>query len=156
MLGLLYKRSVGGETGSREPTTLTLVARGQASPSRSGTRQAFHLGCRPEPKYVAAHNSISRKAVGRPMKELLLELAEAVQHAVTELVEDPAEVVRRGADGAPSARIDRVAETAVLRVLEYEEARLNVLSEEAGFIDRGGDATLVLDPIDRSEEHTSE
>src|SRR3989475_1036028 len=82
------------------------------------------------------------------VKELLLELAEAVQHAVAELVEDPAEVVGRGADGAPSTRIDRVAEAAVLRVLEYEEARLNVLSEEAGFIDRGGDATLVLDPID--------
>src|SRR5438034_483356 len=70
------------------------------------------------------------------VKELLLELAEAVQHAVAELVEDPAEVVGRGADGAPSTRIDRVAEAAVLRVLEYEEARLNVLSEEAGFARR--------------------
>src|SRR5207245_8714880 len=47
-----------------------------------------------------------------------------------------------------STRIDRVAEAAVLRVLDYEDARLNVLSEEAGFVDRGGDATLVLDPID--------
>lgn len=82
------------------------------------------------------------------MKELLLELAEAVQHAVAELAEDPAEVLGRGADGAPSTRIDRVAEAAVLRVLDYEDARLNVLSEEAGFVDRGGDATLVLDPID--------
>ncbi|HVG36455.1 MAG TPA: inositol monophosphatase family protein, partial [Thermoplasmata archaeon] len=82
------------------------------------------------------------------MKELLLELAEAVQHAVAELVEDPSEVVGRGADGAPSARIDRVAEAAVLRVLDYEDARVNVLSEEAGFIDRGGDRTIVLDPID--------
>jgi len=89
-----------------------------------------------------------KKGGGSAVKELLLELAEAVQHAVAELVEDPAEVVGRGADGAPSTRIDRVAEAAVLRVLEYEEARLNVLSEEAGFIDRGGDATLVLDPID--------
>ena len=82
------------------------------------------------------------------MKELLLELAEAVQHAVAELVEDPAEVVGRGADGAPSARIDRVAEAAVLRVLDYADARVNVLSEEAGFIDRGGDRTIILDPID--------
>src|SRR2546425_9386471 len=81
------------------------------------------------------------------VKELLLELAEAVQHAVAELVEAPAEVVGRGADGAPSTRIDRVAEEAVLRVLDYEDARLNVLSEEAGFVDRGGGAPLVLDPI---------
>src|SRR5256885_13461159 len=77
------------------------------------------------------------------VKELLLELAEAVQHAVAELVEDPAEVVGRGADGAPSARIDRVAEAAVLRVLDYADARVNVLSEEAGVIDRGGGRTLI-------------
>jgi fructose-1,6-bisphosphatase/inositol monophosphatase family enzyme len=82
------------------------------------------------------------------VKELLLELAEAVQHAVAEIAEDPGEVLGRGADGAPSTRIDRVAEAAVFRVLDYEDAHLNVLSEEAGFVDRGGDSILVLDPID--------
>ena len=82
------------------------------------------------------------------MKGLLLELADAVQHAVAELSGDPAEVVGRGADGAPSTRIDRVAEETVFRVLDYEGAALDVLSEEAGFVDRGGKATLVLDPID--------
>lgn len=82
------------------------------------------------------------------MKGLLLELADAVQHAVAALEGDPAEVLGRGADGAPSTRIDRVAEQTVLRVLDYESAALNVLSEEAGYVDRGGKATLVLDPID--------
>lgn len=82
------------------------------------------------------------------MKDLLFELADAVQHAVAGLAGDPAEVLGRGADGAPSTRIDRVAESAVLRVLDYEGAALDVLSEEAGRIDRGGKATLVLDPID--------
>src|SRR2546422_9529395 len=82
------------------------------------------------------------------MKGLLLELADAVQHAVEAFSGDPAEVVGRGADGAPSARIDRLAEETVLRVLDYEEAALNVLSEEAGFIDRGGKANPVLHPID--------
>src|SRR2546427_1486320 len=82
------------------------------------------------------------------VKELLLERGEAVQHAVAARGEAPAGVVGRGADGAPSTRIDGVGEAAVPRVLDYEDARLNVLSEEAGFIDRGGDATLVLDPID--------
>src|SRR5256885_13497225 len=86
------------------------------------------------------------------LKELLLELADAVQHAVAEIAEDPAEVLGRGADGAPSTRIDRVAEEAVLRVLDYEDARLNVLSEEAGFVDRGGGATPVLDPIDGTHQ----
>jgi fructose-1,6-bisphosphatase/inositol monophosphatase family enzyme len=82
------------------------------------------------------------------VKGLLLELADAVQNAVRDLAGDPAEVLGRGADGAPSTRIDRVAEEAVLRVLDYERAPLNVLSEEAGYVDRGGDALLVLDPID--------
>lgn len=82
------------------------------------------------------------------MKELLLELADAVQQAVEGIAEDPGEVLGRGADGAPSTRIDRVAEAAVLRVLDYEGTRIDVLSEEAGFVDRGGEATLVLDPID--------
>src|SRR2546428_10341002 len=80
------------------------------------------------------------------VKELLLELAEAVQHAVAELVEDPAEVVGRGADGAPSARIDRVAEAAVLRVLDYADARVNVLSEEAWLIGAEGGPALTPAP----------
>src|SRR5947208_1707234 len=100
------------------------------------------------PPLRSGHSSISRKAVGRPMKGLLLELADAVQHAVAAIEGDPSEVLGRGADGAPSTRIDRVAEETVLRVLDYEGAALNVLSEEAGYVDRGGKATLVLDPID--------
>ncbi len=72
----------------------------------------------------------------------------AAQRAVDGLVEDPGEILGRGADGAPSARIDRVAEAAVLRALEESGARLDVLSEEAGFLDRGGDAVLILDPVD--------
>lgn len=82
------------------------------------------------------------------MKALLLGLADAVQQAVGQLSGDPGEVVGRGADGGPSTRIDRIAEAAVLRVLEYEGATIDVLSEEAGLVDRGGDRVLVLDPID--------
>lgn len=82
------------------------------------------------------------------MKALLLDLARAAQRAVDTLEGDPAEVLGRGADGAPSTRIDRAAETAVLQRLEQKDGNLNVLSEEAGFIDRGGDALLVLDPVD--------
>lgn len=82
------------------------------------------------------------------MKELLEGLAASVQKALGELRGDPGEILGRGADGAPSARIDRTAEAAVLKALDASGARLNVLSEEAGFIDRHGDATLVLDPVD--------
>ncbi len=82
------------------------------------------------------------------MNALLADLALAVQEAIDHLQGDPAEIVGRGADGAPSSRLDRVAETAVLERLEKERAPVDVLSEEAGFIDRGGDALLVLDPVD--------
>jgi fructose-1,6-bisphosphatase/inositol monophosphatase family enzyme len=77
-----------------------------------------------------------------------MSLAEAVQVAVDALEGDPSEVVGRGADGAPSRRIDRVAEDAVLQTLDSKKAPLDVLSEEAGFINRGGESILVLDPID--------
>ncbi len=82
------------------------------------------------------------------MKALLADLAMAVQLAVDHLQGDPSEILGRGADGAPSSRLDRVAEAAVLERLDKEGARVNVLSEEAGFVDRGGDALLVLDPVD--------
>ena len=69
------------------------------------------------------HTSISRKALSRPMKGLLLELADSVQHAVDAIEGNPAEIVGRGADGAPSARIDRVAEQTVLRVARPKVVR---------------------------------
>jgi fructose-1,6-bisphosphatase/inositol monophosphatase family enzyme len=127
MLRLLYKSS---DRWTRVPPAST----GQEEPPREFESQD--------------DSSIRRTAVGPPVKALLLEMADAVQHAVEAMEGDPAEIVGRGADGAPSARIDRTAEQAVLRVLEYEGASLNVLSEEAGYLDRGGKATLVLDPID--------
>jgi fructose-1,6-bisphosphatase/inositol monophosphatase family enzyme len=82
------------------------------------------------------------------MMGLLADLAMAVQRAVDHLQGDPAEILGRGADGAPSSRLDRVAEAAVLEHLDKQRAHVNVLSEEAGFVDRGGDALLVLDPVD--------
>ncbi len=82
------------------------------------------------------------------MSALLADLAMAVQHAVDHLEGDPADILGRGADGAPSSRLDRVAEAAVLEQLEKDHVRVNVLSEEAGFVDRGGERLLVLDPVD--------
>ncbi len=82
------------------------------------------------------------------MPGLLADLAMAVQHAVDHLEGDPAEILGRGADGAPSSRLDRVAETAVLKRLGEGRAAVDVLSEEAGFLDRGGERLLVLDPVD--------
>jgi myo-inositol-1(or 4)-monophosphatase len=62
----------------------------------------------------------------------------------------PADELRRevgiGGDGTPTSRLDEIVDAAVI-----EAARpfgVNILSEEAGWIDRGSALTLVVDPVD--------
>jgi len=84
------------------------------------------------------------------MKDSLDELFQRVRACIG-LVDGPAErgkKVSMGADGSPTTQIDKLAENTVLTYLEEEGLELNVLSEEIGFVDRGFDKTLVLDPID--------
>lgn len=56
------------------------------------------------------------------------------------------EAVADGADGTPSSRLDELVETAILDAVE--PFGVNVLSEEAGWIDRGSATSLAIDPID--------
>ncbi len=91
------------------------------------------------------------------MKGLLHDIAECVQillseHMGTESIGDEVGI---GADGTPTCKIDLIAETEVLEIIEERDAALNVLSEEAGFVDRGFDETLVLDPIDGTYNATT-
>lgn len=58
------------------------------------------------------------------------------------------EEVRVGADGTPTYRIDDIVETAILEAAASHG--VNVLSEEAGFLDHGSAVTLVVDPLDGS------
>jgi len=53
-----------------------------------------------------------------------------------------------GADGTPTKYIDKLAEDVALTVLKKADISLNLLSEEAGFLDTGGEYTVVLDPVD--------
>jgi fructose-1,6-bisphosphatase/inositol monophosphatase family enzyme len=53
-----------------------------------------------------------------------------------------------GASGNPTEEIDRLAERAVLGLLDEERVDWNVVSEEIGAVDRGGTRTLVVDPVD--------
>jgi fructose-1,6-bisphosphatase/inositol monophosphatase family enzyme len=83
------------------------------------------------------------------VKSLLFEAAEAVAAAVKAAAgSDLARLVGMGADGTPTAAIDRVAEDAILRKVEDFGNRVNILSEEHEFIDHGRPDTLVVDPID--------
>ena len=53
-----------------------------------------------------------------------------------------------GADGTPTKYIDKIAEDVAINFIKKSKIKVNILSEEAGFIDLGGEYTFVLDPID--------
>lgn len=53
-----------------------------------------------------------------------------------------------GADGTVTKYVDKIAEDVAVRLLEKSKIKVNVLSEEVGFLDLGGEYTFVLDPID--------
>lgn len=84
------------------------------------------------------------------MKAELTRIAEEVYRKYRELPRDfdGHLLVGKGASGSNTSKIDKFAEDAILAFLDDQEIDLNVLSEEAGFIDRGGTRTLVVDPID--------
>src|SRR4030042_1739713 len=84
------------------------------------------------------------------VKSELMGIAEQVYSAYKELPKDfdGHVLVGRGASGSATSKIDKFAEDAILEYLDSEDIKLNVLSEEAGTIDRGAKETLVVDPID--------
>ena len=59
-----------------------------------------------------------------------------------------ADVIGIGADGFATTHIDDLAEVAALAFLDAAEPRMNILSEEVGFVDKGSSLTAIVDPID--------
>jgi fructose-1,6-bisphosphatase/inositol monophosphatase family enzyme len=53
-----------------------------------------------------------------------------------------------GADGTSTKYIDQIAEDVAVSLLEKTKVKVNLLSEEVGFIDNGGKYVFVLDPVD--------
>ncbi len=91
-------------------------------------------------------------AGGAPELEVLFRICAAVQGVVRREVTSPhrGDIVAMGADGSPTEQIDRIAEGQILSILEAEGIGWDVLSEEIGVVRRGGDRTLVVDPVDGS------
>jgi fructose-1,6-bisphosphatase/inositol monophosphatase family enzyme len=85
-----------------------------------------------------------------PVKSQLTGIADAVYAAYKELPRDydGHVLIGKGASGSSTSKIDKFAEDAILEFMDDQEIKLNVLSEEAGFIDRGESEVLVVDPID--------
>jgi len=82
--------------------------------------------------------------------EVLYRISVAVHQVVRDAEGSPhrADVVAMGADGTPTEELDRLAEAEILKVLDAEGVDWNLLSEEIGYVARGGKETLVVDPID--------
>jgi fructose-1,6-bisphosphatase/inositol monophosphatase family enzyme len=91
-------------------------------------------------------------AATRPEVDVLYRISVAVHRVFRDASSSPhrADVVAMGADGSPTEEIDRQAEAEILRVLDAEGVDWDLLSEEIGHVRRGGDRTLVVDPIDGS------
>jgi len=53
-----------------------------------------------------------------------------------------------GADGTLTKYVDKLAEDVAIKKKKKADKGVNILSEEAGFLDFGGEYTFVLDPID--------
>jgi fructose-1,6-bisphosphatase/inositol monophosphatase family enzyme len=81
---------------------------------------------------------------------MLEDIAEEVREKVASLPKDfdRSKELCIGADGTPTLSIDKVAEDVIVEYVTENEIPLNILSEEAGYIDNGAEKTLVIDPID--------
>ena len=53
-----------------------------------------------------------------------------------------------GADGTPTKYVDKIAEEVAIRLIKKSDISVNLLSEEAGFLDFNGKYTFILDPVD--------
>jgi len=84
------------------------------------------------------------------MRRELERIAKLVRDEVKALPQDfdRGRELYMGADGTPTSSIDKVAEDIILAAVEERDLPANVLSEEAGLVDRGYQDTLVIDPID--------
>jgi len=53
-----------------------------------------------------------------------------------------------GADGTPTKFIDKIAEDVAIKIIKKSKIKVNLLSEEIGFLDNNGEYIFVLDPVD--------
>ncbi len=77
-------------------------------------------------------------------------MADEVDAALSNGIDKPWEIVKIGADGTPTTRVDQVAEDAVITALKNQDRAVRLVSEEVGerVIGENPEFTVVLDPID--------
>ncbi|MDO5851654.1 MAG: bifunctional fructose-bisphosphatase/inositol-phosphate phosphatase [Methanobacteriaceae archaeon] len=84
---------------------------------------------------------------------ILYKICDKTQEAVKNARDDPHinEIIKIGADGTPTHKIDDIAEKAAISVLESSNESLILISEEIGEIKIGNDdpkIVIILDPLD--------
>lgn len=83
-----------------------------------------------------------------PDLPLMRRMAEAVSQVIQKTPPETfGDILRMGADGTPTKFVDHIAERVILDILETTTG-IDLLSEEIGHVDRGGDRILVVDPVD--------
>lgn len=84
------------------------------------------------------------------MRQLLEDIADEVSKRLQELPVgfDGSEEIGIGASGSATSRIDKLLEDVIIDFVRDTDSGLNILSEEAGFLDLGGEKILVIDPLD--------
>jgi fructose-1,6-bisphosphatase/inositol monophosphatase family enzyme len=86
------------------------------------------------------------------LKRLAHEIVEKISREVKKEVKDNffrfGKTVGISAGGSPTSYVDQVAENVALRILRKSSVKVNLLSEEKGFVDFGGKYVFVLDPVD--------
>ncbi len=88
----------------------------------------------------------------KEIKDLVKKIADPVEKTIKEERKGNfkkfGKYLYRGADGTPTLYVDKIAEDIAIKIVRNSGIAINVLSEEAGFIDFGGKKLLVIDPID--------
>ncbi|AGB04845.1 inositol monophosphatase/fructose-1,6-bisphosphatase family protein [Aciduliprofundum sp. MAR08-339] len=86
----------------------------------------------------------------KSIKRLASVAAKRVVEVLEEYGPNAADIVKTGAYGLPSSRVDVEAESAIINMVEEEDMPYNIFTEEAGFIDRNYKSTIIVDPLDGS------
>jgi len=81
-------------------------------------------------------------------QQIVNKIARKVKRECKQHFHDMGRTVDIGADGTPTKYVDKIAEDVAIKLLKKSETKVNLLSEEAGFLDFGGKYTFVLDPVD--------
>ncbi len=84
------------------------------------------------------------------IRKLVREASKVILETLQEYGEESAKKIRMGAYGAPSSLVDIRAENSIVEMVKEEDMPYNIFTEEAGYIDRGYERTIIVDPLDGS------